>query len=188
MKTGKKYILLPMLLWVLTVTTGCTFVSESNELPETIRATVNRIRQEEKKAISGKGETAAKQEKSSKGRKLSKTQQVIEEYQLSRKLVSAFLKDDGKNFVDLLPAKLRQEFNVEKFKVTRQAVASSMGEPVSFRYVTALEMTSVTPHIWAIRFSRISRDEKEEYTSEMLFRVITGYLDGKPYIIGFNFF
>ncbi|MBP5182739.1 MAG: hypothetical protein J6331_06910, partial [Lentisphaeria bacterium] len=111
-----------------------------------------------------------------------------EEFKHGRKLLKAFLADDGKAFVNLLPARLQKEFDGKKFSLTRKAVTDSMGEPVSFRYVTALEMVSVTPHIWAVRFKRVSRDGKEEYFSEMLFRVITGTLDGKPHILGFNFF
>ena len=169
------------------VTGGCTFIQQSNELPEPVKATVEKIVKEEKALAAGTKKTE-KQIPAASDKKPGKELQVINEYYLSRKLVSAFLKDDAKGFVALLPAKLRQEFDHKKFEVTRKAVVNAMGEPVSFRYVTALEMTAVTPHIWAVRFSRISRDEKEEYTSEMLFRVITGHLDGKPYIIGFNFF
>ncbi|MBR2904302.1 MAG: hypothetical protein IKC08_00245 [Lentisphaeria bacterium] len=166
---------------------GCTFISQSNELPEKIKDVVEKINREEKVAAAGKKAPESKKIVT-ENKELKKQLQVVNEYILGRELLSAFLKDDGKKFVALLPARLRQEFDYKKFEATRKAVIASMGEPVSFRYVTALEMTAVTPHIWAVRFSRISRDEKEEYTSEMLFRVITGHLDGKPYIIGFNFF
>ena len=169
------------------ITGGCTFISQSNELPEGVRFVVEKINKEEKAITAGKKAPESKKIVT-ENKELKKQLQVVNEYLLGRELLSAFLKDDAGKFVALLPARLRQEFDHKKFEATRKAVTASMGEPVSFRYVTALEMTAVTPHIWAVRFSRISRDGKEEHTSEMLFRVITGHLDGKPYIIGFNFF
>lgn len=157
---------------------SCTIVRESSTAPEQLESTLKILHKTEE------GKLAAE----AKAQKDTRKARMMEGYIHSRKLLKAFIKNDGNSFVNLLPAQLRKEFDHKKFDVTRKAVISSMGEPVSFRYVTALEMTAVTPHIWAIRFSRISRDEKEEYFSEMLFRVITGHLDGKPYIIGFNFF
>ena len=183
-----KNIICMLTFFVLVImTSACTFISQSNELPEGIKGAVEKINKEEKAVAAGK-KISENKKIVTENKELKKQLQVVNEYRLGRELLSAFLKNDAKKFVALLPARLRQEFDHNKFEATRKAVTTSMGEPVSFRYVTALEMTAVTPHIWAIRFSRISRDEKEEYTSEMLFRVITGHLDGKPYILGFNFF
>lgn len=161
---------------------SCTFVQENTQEPETLKEAISLIRANEKTSRTGK-KTSPQKNISGENEK-----KILSGYRYSKELLKAFVKNDAGKFVALLPARLQKEFDHKKFEVTRKAVTDSMGEPVSFRYVTALEMTSVTPHIWAIRFSRISRDEKEEYFSEMLFRVITGTLDGKPYIIGFNFF
>ena len=157
---------------------SCTVVRENTEEPVKLKNALEEIR---KNKAGGKSKTEAQ----NTGKDEAK---ILEEYKYGRKLVKAFIAGESRTFVKLLPARLQKEFDHKKFEATRKAVMDSMGEPVSYRYITALEMTSVTPHIWAIRFSRISRDEKEEYFSEMLFRVITGTLDGKPYIIGFNFF
>lgn len=163
---------------------SCTVVREKGELPESLQSTMKSIREQELAE-------AKKTKKNAAVRKDGRTPGEVrleEEFRHGRKLLKAFLANDGKAFVNLLPARLQKEFDRQKFDLTRKAVTESMGEPVSFRYVTALEMVSVTPHIWAVRFKRVSRDGKEEYFSEMLFRVITGTLDGKPHIIGFNFF
>jgi hypothetical protein len=62
-----------------------------------------------------------------------------------------------------------------------------MGEPISFRYVTSLELTALRPHIWKIRFQRTDPRNEKKFTSEALFRIITGTIDGKPVLIGFQF-
>ncbi len=177
MTVMNKFFAVLSLLAGTALLSSCTVVKESHTAPEQLESTLQIL-----------CKNMEKMPEVAKGEKNTRKTQLMEGYLHSRKLLKAFIKNDGNSFVNLLPAQLRKEFDHKKFDVTRKAVISSMGEPVSFRYVTALEMTAVTPHIWAIRFSRISRDEKEEYFSEMLFRVITGHLDGKPYIIGFNFF
>ena len=62
-----------------------------------------------------------------------------------------------------------------------------MGEPISFQYVTSLELTTFTPYIWKIRFERTDPRNGKKFTSEILFRIVTGKLNGKPVLIGFQF-
>lgn len=109
------------------------------------------------------------------------------DYQLCRELLTAFLKNDGKQFVKLLPETLRSGFSVENFNATRKAVLKSAGEPVSFQYVTQLELMTFTPHIWKVRFKRTDLRTGKEYHSELLFRVIVGWVDHKPVITSFQF-
>ena len=109
------------------------------------------------------------------------------DYQLCRELLTAFLKNDGKKFVELLPETLRSSFTEDNFKATRKAVLASAGEPVSFQYVTQLELMTFTPHIWKVRFKRTDLRTGKEYSSELLFRVIVGWVDRKPVITSFQF-
>ena len=109
------------------------------------------------------------------------------DYLLCRELLTAFLKNDGKKFVALLPESLRSSFTVENFKSTREAVLKSAGEAISFQYVTQLELMTFTPHIWKVRFKRTDLRTGKEYTSELLFRVIVGWVDRKPIITSFQF-
>ncbi len=108
------------------------------------------------------------------------------EQALCRELLMAFLKNDGKKFCGLLPEDSRKNFTVEIFEKTRKSIVESQGEPVSFQYVTSLEMTALTPHVWKIRFQRENKDG-EKFTSEVLFRIITGKIDGRPVITSFQF-
>lgn len=110
-----------------------------------------------------------------------------EESELCRALLTAFLENDANAFIARLPEESRRNFTKQQFKTTRNAVVESMGEPISFQYVTDLELTAFTPHIWKIRFRRTDARTEQTFTSEALFRIITGRVDGKPVVIGFQF-
>ena len=109
------------------------------------------------------------------------------QYDLCRDLLKAFLKNDSKAFLSLLPEETRKVFTKQHFEATRKSVVDSMGEPLSFQYVTDLELAPFTPHIWKIRFMRKDAKSGKEFTSEALFRIITGTVDHKPVLIGFQF-
>ncbi len=111
-----------------------------------------------------------------------------EEYEICRKLLTAFLKDDAETFVAMLPDEVQKKFGVKEFATTRKQVVNSLGQPVSFAYVTKLELAPLTPHIWKVRFVRTGIRKKDEtFRSEALFRVITGKVNGKAVITSFQF-
>lgn len=112
-----------------------------------------------------------------------------QEYELARALLQAFVKDDAEKFVSLLPEETRTKFTVENFKTTRKNILESVGEPVSYSYLTALELPGLTPQVWKVRFRRYNVNRTKEYTSEVLFKVITGMANDKEAVItGFHFF
>jgi len=109
------------------------------------------------------------------------------EYELGRSLLEAIVKNNRRKFVSLLPEEMRERFTVENFDALRKGLVESVGEPISFRYVTALELHVFTPRIWRVRCLRRDRAGKE-FTSEVLFRVITAMADAKtPVVTGFQF-
>jgi len=110
------------------------------------------------------------------------------EYELSKRLLEAFLKNDGKDFIACLPEETQKNLDLKGFATFRKSIIESLGEPISYQYVTALELTVFTPHIWKIRFRRTDRRTQEEFTSEALFRVITGKTKKDEAVItGFQF-
>ena len=109
------------------------------------------------------------------------------EYELGRHLLEAFLSGDGEEFVSLLPEEAAEKFGVKEFEASRKALTESLGEPISFSYVTELELPVFTPHIWKVRFRRQDLRSGETFTSEALFRVITGKIDDRPIITAFQF-
>ena len=116
-----------------------------------------------------------------------KTEPQGADFEFCRKLVIAFMKNDAKTFLAHVPGEAREKFNEKQFAASRKAIIESMGEPISFQYVTALELTAFTPHIWKIRFQRTDPRNDKKFTSEALFRIITGKINGKPVLIGFQF-
>lgn len=111
-----------------------------------------------------------------------------QEFELARKLVRAFVTNDGKTFVSLLPEETRAKFTVENFEKTRKSLIESVGEPVEYRYLTTLELAALHPQIWKVRFKRWNVNRTKEYTSEVIFKVVTGMFNKDEAVItGFNF-
>lgn len=110
-----------------------------------------------------------------------------EEYRLSRDLLICFIKDDPSGFIRKLAPENAKLFTEEQFRKTRKETVATLGEPVSFRYLTKLEFVSLTPFVWAVRFRRTDRTGKEEFFSEALFRVLTGRTkEGEVMVLGFQ--
>ena len=116
-----------------------------------------------------------------------KKQGSTPEFVLGRELLTAFLKNDGSAFVSQLEPKVQEQFTVEKFRETRTRIVEALGEPVSFRFLTTLEMTALKPNVWAVRFKRVNPQSGKEFHQEVLFRVVTAFADGKAHVISFNF-
>ena len=105
------------------------------------------------------------------------------EHELARKLLHAFVKGDAAEFVSLLPEDMQSKFGKAEFKKYREKIIESAGEPISFTYLTSLELQALTPQIWKVRFRRENNRNGQEFTSEVLFRVITGMSSKKTAVI-----
>ena len=113
--------------------------------------------------------------------------EAAEERAYSRKLLEAFLKNDASGFIALLSPEMKEEFGKDKFELSRKVITETLGEPVSFSYVTALEHIAITPYIWKVRFV-LKNKQNKEYYSEALFRVLAGHdTNGDVVVVGFNF-
>ena len=105
------------------------------------------------------------------------------EYELGRALLTAFVKNDASGFVGLLPEETRAKFTEESFKKTRESIVKSVGEPVEFTYLTRLELETLTPQIWRVRFRRANLKNTQDFHSELLFRVVTGVERNKKAVV-----
>lgn len=111
-----------------------------------------------------------------------------QEFELAKKLLQAFIKNDAETFVSLLPEEMRTKFDVKSFNNLRKNVIASVGEPIEYSYVTSLELSALNPQIWKVRFRRYNVNRTKEYTSEVLFKVITGMINDKEAVVtGFHF-
>ena len=110
------------------------------------------------------------------------------EFDLCRTLIKAFMKNDAATFVKHVPDEARRTFGIREFERTRRNVVESVGEPIAFEYVTELKLTeNITPYIWKIRFRRVNEKKGEEFTSEILFKIVIGKPDKKPVMLSFQF-
>ncbi len=107
-------------------------------------------------------------------------------FELGRKLLEAFIADDAAAFRACLTPEAQDKFTENGFRTHRREVTDSVGEPESFQYLTRLELPVFAPHIWKVRCRRTNR-RGEEFHSEILFRIITGEVDGRPVIISYQF-
>ncbi len=111
-----------------------------------------------------------------------------QEYELARQLLQAFIKNDAETFVALLPEETRTKFTAENFANTRRSVIESIGEPVAYSYLTTLELPALHPQIWKVKFRRKNINQTREYTSEVLFKVVTGMDNNKKAVVTGFFF
>lgn len=109
------------------------------------------------------------------------------EFLKGRELLTAFLKNDAGGFVSLLSPEARKVFDRDKFRAMRANIVETLGTPVSFRFLTTLEMTALKPNLWAVRFKRVKQPSGKEFYQEAVFRVTTARADGEANVIGFNF-
>ena len=105
------------------------------------------------------------------------------EHELARELLHAFVTNDSAKFVSLLPVDMGKKFDEAAFRKYREKLVKSVGEPISFTYLTTLELQALTPQIWKVRFRRVNSKNGQEFTSEVLFRVITGMSDKNNAVI-----
>ena len=109
------------------------------------------------------------------------------EFILGRDMLIAFLRGDANGFVSHLSPEVQKQFNAAKFKETRANIVKNLGEPVSFRFLTTLEMTALKPNVWAVRFKRVNQVSKKEFYQEVLFSIVTAEVSGRAHVISFNF-
>ena len=108
------------------------------------------------------------------------------EHKICRELLMCFLKNDPSGFQKRLSPEASEKFDAAQFASSREAIVRSLGDPVSFRYLTTLEFMALKPHLWAIRFHRKDKHDADVY-SEALFRIISGRADnGEILILGFS--
>ncbi len=117
---------------------------------------------------------------------LAKEQLQLPPQENGKVLLQAFQDNKPRVFVGELPVELRKQFGEKEFAGARKSIVDTLGEPVSFTYLTTLENPLLTVSLWKVRFSRKS-SEGETITQEALFRVISGVGKGKFQVVSFNF-
>ena len=103
-------------------------------------------------------------------------------------MLNCFIRGDGDTFVANMAPKGQSQLTPAQFKKFRAEIIEARGEPVSFRYVTTLEMPiAFKPQIWAVRMKKTNAQSGKEFHQEILFRVVTARADGRVYVLSVNF-
>lgn len=119
---------------------------------------------------------------------ITREEQQTPEYELAKSMLIAFIRNDAEGFVRRMSPKNTELLNPESFRKFRAEMVESRGEPVSFRYLTTLEMpVPFKPQLWAVRMKKVNPQNGKEFYQEILFRVVTARADGKLHVISANF-
>lgn len=107
-------------------------------------------------------------------------------------LVRAIVENDADSFLRELPENLIQDFGKKDFDKTRSSMIKELGTPVSYTYLRNMAHPLATISIWVIRFERNVKDNKDgkekTVAMEVLFRVVSGQIQGKETLLSFNFY
>ena len=113
---------------------------------------------------------------------------LAKEQALGEKMIKALRDNDSNTFLSLLHKDTRIRFGKKEFEDNRAEMKKLFGEIVSVQYLTALEMPTLHPMIWKLRFCRKAQQkDAAPIYQETLFQIIFGLLDGKPYVLSFGF-
>ena len=113
---------------------------------------------------------------------------ALSDIQKGSRMLKACQTGDADEFLDCLPADIREKFGTAEFTRTRNAIQETMGTITSYEYLTMLDSPLFKTHLWKVHFKREGTLEKDKvFTQDTLFRIVTGNLDGKTYIVTFGF-
>lgn len=117
-----------------------------------------------------------------------KTSTLSAEQAIGDKMIKALRDNDSAVFLSFLHKDTRVRFGKKEFETNREEMKKLFGEIVSAQYVTTLEMPTLRPMIWKIRFSRPAQQKgAAPVIHENLFQIVFGQLDGKPCVLSFIF-
>ena len=75
----------------------------------------------------------------------------------------------------------------DKLLEAYETIEKQFGEMQSFSYLTELKTPLVQNRIWTVRFERKADQGKETVEQDLLFRLVTGEVDGKLQVLGMGF-
>ena len=112
---------------------------------------------------------------------------LAKEQKMGEAMIEAFRKRDLAAFTQYIPAGGRQMYGKNEFQKEQQEIAARMGEIVSYRFLTKLEMEPAHQLGWAVRFKSYSLKGEPIYR-EALFTIVVGEVDDsrKVFLFGFK--
>lgn len=108
------------------------------------------------------------------------------ERETGKRLLTAFSAGDYKSFAKELPPDVASKFNAAEFDRTRNELLTTVGKVEGFEFLTELRTPVIRTFVWKVVLERKS-EKGEPIRQDLLFRVLVGKLEGKPYVISFGF-
>ena len=108
------------------------------------------------------------------------------EKRIGEEMIEAFRKRDFERFVRRFPSGGHGKYGREQFEQEQREAASRLGEIVSYRFLTQLELEPAHHLVWAVRFE--SRTLKgDPIYREAIFSIVVGEVDGQRRVFLFGF-
>ncbi len=111
---------------------------------------------------------------------------ALAERAIGADIIEAFRQDSYEKLQPYLSPEIKDQFSETQFADKTAEIRRGLGEISEYHYLTALEAPVFKSQIWKVTFVRKNRDGSE-VTQQVLFRLVTGELDGKPVTVGFWF-
>ncbi len=112
--------------------------------------------------------------------------EMAKEQKMGEDMLESFQKKDFAGYTRYIPAGGRQVYSKADFDKEQRELLSRMGEIVSYRFLTRLEMEPVHQLVWAVRFKSYNL-KGEPIFREALYCIVVGEVDESKRVFLFGF-
>lgn len=106
--------------------------------------------------------------------------------ELGNNILGAFRDEDYAVLVKNIPGPLQSKMTEKDFKTSCGNWRDSLGKIRDYEYVLELDTPAVRNLIWKVGFERAA-DDGDEVEQDMLFRLVTGNVDGETCVLSCGF-
>ena len=106
--------------------------------------------------------------------------------ELGNNILAAFRDEDFAHLKQNIPGPLQSKMTEKDFKTSCDNWRGSLGKIKDYDYVLELDTPAVRNLIWRVGFERAA-DDGDEVEQDMLFRLVTGNVDGETCVLSCGF-
>lgn len=108
----------------------------------------------------------------------------LEIRKIGDRILNAIEKEDYREFSSA--AGKEMDLSEEDFLASERNIRKQFGKMTGYTYLTDLELPLLSGMVWKVRFEREGENRKT-IRQELLFRLITGKINGKSQVVGMSF-
>ena len=109
------------------------------------------------------------------------------EIAMGNKILKAIRDNNYPHFIAPMTDEMKTNITQKDFNTSREGIEKNFGKIVNSHFLTSLKTPAVKNLIWTVTFERKSSDKKTTITQQLLFRLVTGTIDGKVYVTSLGF-